>query len=77
MEVMTGDAVVFAPVTLGLVPEVLDAVDVPARAEREGLPVIDPVVMEAGDVEYVTGSKRIGIDDRIQLNPGFDDRRRS
>jgi hypothetical protein len=59
MEVMARDAVVFAHVALGLVPEVLDSVDVPARAEHKGFAVIDAMVMEAGDIEDVIGSERI------------------
>ena len=36
--------------------------------------MIDPVVMEAGDVEAVVSDEGVGVDDRIQLYLGFYDR---
>jgi len=54
VEVLSWDAVVSAQMSLGLVPEVLDAVDVVAAGCGEGLSVIDPVMMEARDVEAVS-----------------------
>jgi hypothetical protein len=47
MEVVLRDAVVSAQMTFGLVPEVLDAVDVVAAGSREGLSMIDPMMPEA------------------------------
>ena len=46
MEVVPGNAVVFAQVTLGLVPEVLDAVDVVAAVLGELLLVVDPAMVK-------------------------------
>ena len=54
MEVLTRDAVVATQVALGLVPEVLDPVDVIALV-GEQLGVVDPHVMELGDVEHING----------------------
>ena len=56
---MARDSVVSAQVALGLAPEVLDAVDVASRPDHERLLVIDPVMTEAGNVEYVVGGERV------------------
>src|ERR1700735_1293648 len=48
---------------LGLVPEVLDAIDV----GPSGADVIDPVVMEFGDVAAVIDAQGIGVDDAVGL----------
>ena len=45
------NAVVTAERALGLVPEVLDSIDVIVAIENVGVRVVDPVVMEPGDVE--------------------------
>ncbi len=49
---------------LGLVPEVLNAVDV-AGLVGEALRVVDAQVMELGNVQHVIGRKAVGIDDGI------------
>ena len=49
-------AVVTAERALGLVPEVLDSIDVIVAIENVGVRVVDPVVMELGDVEdFIAG----------------------
>lgn len=73
MEVVPGNAVVFAQVTLGLVPEVLDAVDVVAAALGELLLVVDPAMVEARDVEVVVSMMTIGINHGIQRYLGIYD----
>ena len=55
MEVVLGNAVVLAQVALGLVPEVLDAVDVVGIGGK-ALAMIDPMMAEARDIEIVVGS---------------------
>lgn len=67
MEVLPGDAVVSAQVSLGLVPEIFDAVDVVLSIGEE-LRVIDPHMMEIGDVELIIGAKAVGVDDAVRLH---------
>ena len=57
---------------LGLVPEVLNAVDV-VFLIREELGVVDAVVLEAGHVEHVVGAQRVGVDDRVGHHLDVDD----
>ena len=58
------DAVIASQVPLCLVPEVLDAVDmIPVLCEQFG--VVDPDVLELGDVQHVIGPKAIGVDDGV------------
>jgi hypothetical protein len=47
-----GNAVEFAHMPLGLVPEILDAIDVrlPIREQPD---VLDSVVLEGGDIQHV------------------------
>ena len=45
------NAVVTAERALGLVPEVLDSIDVIVAIENVGVRVVDPVVTKLGDVE--------------------------
>ena len=66
------DTVETAHMALGLVPEVLDAVDV-VFLVGEQLGVVDAAVLEAGDVEHVVGAQRVGVDDRIGHHLGVDD----
>ena len=68
---MAWDAVVSAQVALCLVPEILDAIDVSAWSDDEGLAVTDTVVTKAGNVEHVVSGQGIGKDDGIQLYLGF------
>ena len=65
-EMFARNAVVFAQDTLGLVPEVFDAVNVMAALVDEGLRMIDATMLEAGDVENVITRKTIGIDHGIR-----------
>ena len=60
------DTVVFAQHALGLVPEVLDAVDVMAAGADEGLGVVDAPVLEARHVQNVIAAEAVGIDDRVR-----------
>ena len=63
-EIVMGDAIVAAQMMLGLVPEILDPVDVIVLvSEQDG--VVDAEVLELGHVEYIIASERISIDDTI------------
>lgn len=67
------NTVVFSEVTLGLVPEILDAVDMSMLVGHELLEVIDPMVMEAGDIENVVDAEGVGEDDGIRHHLACDD----
>ena len=67
-----GDAVETTHMTLGLIPEVLDAIDV-VLLIGEQLGVVDAVVLETRYIEHVIGTKGIGVDDTVGDNLVFDD----
>mgnify|MGYP003115850273 CR=1 FL=1 len=64
---LAGNAVVAAKMAFGLVPEVFDAVDVVLPVSKEP-GVIDPHVVEIGDVELVIGAEAVGVDDAVRLD---------
>ena len=70
MEASCRDTVETTHVTLGLVPEVLDAVDVILLFGEE-LGVVDAEVLEACHVQHVVGVQRIGVDDAIGAKPSY------
>jgi len=61
-EVLSWNAVIFAQLALGLLPEVLNSVDVISAPVDERLGVVDAVMFEAGDVENVVTRQSIRID---------------
>ena len=67
------DAIVAAQMALGLVPEVLDAVDVVSPV-GELLAMVDAHVAELGHVEHVVGLETVAIDHGIGLYARPDDR---
>lgn len=67
MEVLTGNAVEPAQVSLGLVPEVFDAVDVRTLAD-ETLLVVDTPMLESGDVEHIVDRETISKNNGIRLD---------
>ena len=73
MEVGFGDAVVAAEVAFGLVPDVLDAVDMVATIGDEGFGMVDPHVVELGDVKDVARAETVGVDNAIGLDPMAND----
>lgn len=75
VEVLLGNAVVAPQMPLRLVPEVLDTVDVVGIFGKE-FRVVDPDVMELGNVQHVIGSEAIGIDDGIGPHLVPDDRKK-
>ena len=73
MEVLPGNAVVAAQMTLGLAPEVLDPIDVVA-AVGEPLPVVDALVSKLRHIKNIVGSKAIGADNGVWLDSTAHDR---
>jgi len=61
VEVLPRDAVVAAQVPFGLVPEVLDTVDVPL-AVAKALLVVDPHMAKLRHVEHVVGTVTVCIE---------------
>ena len=61
------DAVVAAQMPLGLVPEILDAIDVVGAVDERVL-MVDPLMVEFGNIEGIIGSVAICVDDAVWLN---------
>lgn len=70
---LPGDAVVAPQMPFGLVPEIIDSVDVVALV-GEQFGVVDPHVMELGDIEHIIAAKGIGIDHAAGSDLLADDR---
>ena len=73
VEIVRLDAVVFAHMTLGLVPKILDPVDVILLVCKE-LRMIDPAVMEVGNIQRIVSSERVRVDDAVRFDLLLDDR---
>ena len=73
MEVLFRDAIETAQVPFGLVPEILDPVDMVA-VFRKGFRVIDPHMVELGNIQGVIAGEAICIDDAVRLDGLPDDR---
>ncbi len=67
------DTIEFAHVALGLVPEILDTVDV-IMAVSEQLGMVDPVVVEGGHVQHIIAAPAVGIDDAVGHHFTLDNR---
>ena len=64
MKVLLFDAIKAAQVALGLVPKVLDAIDVvPVLGKARG--VVDSPVMKLTNIECILGPERVGVNDAI------------
>ena len=59
-----GNTIVFAQVALGLVPKILDPVDIvfPFGEQKR---MIDPAVLEQGHIQRVIAPPAVGIDNTI------------
>ena len=68
-----GNTIKFAQVALGLVPEVLDAVDVVFTGGKQ-FGVIDPQMPEASHSERVVAGQRVTINDGVGHNSFFQNR---
>jgi len=71
--VLAWDAVVAPQVALGLVPEVLDPVDVVALV-GEQFGMVDPHVVELRDIEHIVAAEGVGIDHAVGPDLLLDDR---
>ena len=67
------DTVEFAHVTLGLVPEVLNAIDV-IMAISEKLGMVDPKVVKVRHIQHTIASPAVGVDDAIRDHLALYDR---
>ena len=67
-----GDAVEPSQVALGLVPEILDPVDV-VLPVREALRMVDPDMVEVRDIQGVIASETVRVDDAVGQNHTFHD----
>lgn len=72
VKVVGFDAVETSQMTLGLVPEVLDSVDV-ILPVGEQLGVVDAQVFKLRDIEHVVGAQRVGVDNRVWSHMLLDD----
>ena len=66
------DTVEFAHVALGLVPKILNPVDVILLVCKE-FGMVDPKVMEIRDVQHVVAAPAIRINDAVRNHFTFDD----
>lgn len=73
VEVLPRDPVVAAQMAFGLVPEILDAVDVVATV-GEPLPVINAPVPKLRDIKDIVGGEAVCVDDRVGLDGPAHDR---
>ena len=67
VEVGFRDAVIAAQMSLGLVPEILDAIDL-VGALYKGVLVIDPLMVEFRNIKNIIGSITIGVDNAVWLD---------
>ena len=70
---LLGNTVKFAEVTLGLVPEVLDAVAV-VFTVRKALGMVDPQMPKAGNIQGIVARQGVTVDDGVRHNPLLQDR---
>ena len=61
------DTVEFTHVALGLVPEILDPVDVIMTVCKE-MRMIDPEVVKGRDIQHIVATPAVGIDDTVWHN---------
>ena len=73
IKVLRFDAVESPHVTLGLVPEILNSIDVIFLIGEERR-VIDSAVMEVAHIKSIIGSKCVRVNDAVGLYALFDDR---
>ena len=65
MEMLLGNTVKFAEVTLGLVPEVLDAIDVVFTSGKQ-LGVVDPPMPKARNIQGIIAGQGVTVDDGVR-----------
>ena len=64
-----GNTIEFAHVPLGLVPEILNAIDV-IVAVCEELRMVDAEVMDVRHIQHIIAEPAVGINDAIRWLPG-------
>jgi len=64
-EAVPGDAVETSQVALGLVPEILDAIDV-VLPVHEPLGMIDPYMVEVRDIQRIIALESVRVDDAVR-----------
>ena len=70
---LLGNPIEFPHVTLRLVPEILNAVDVVPLVGKE-LGMVDPQVLEVRDIQHIVGLPAVGIYDAVGDDLALDDR---
>lgn len=75
VKVLFPDPVKSTQMPLGLVPEVLDTVDVIVPVGEE-FGMIDPVMVEARNVQGVVSAEGVGIDDAVRRDLLLDNRQK-
>jgi len=73
LEVVPGDAVVFAQNPLGLVPEVLDPVDVFAMLVYELAVMVNAFMFELAHLQHIIALEAVGVHNRVRHNFLSDD----
>ena len=73
MEVFSGNTIEASQMTLRLVPEVLDAVDM-VSGFNKFLSVIDAVMSELRDIQSIIAQKAIRIDNAVRFDCPSNDR---
>ena len=68
-----GNTIKFAHMTLGLVPEVLDAIDV-VMLVRKQFGVIDTKVLELTHIKHIISTPAIRVDDTVRYYLTLNDR---
>ena len=68
-----GNTVKFTHMTLGLVPEVLNAIDV-IVAISEKLGIVDPKVVKVQHIQHIIASPTVGVNDAIRDHLALYDR---
>ena len=75
MKVLSGNSIEWAHVSFGLVPEVLNAVDVIGLISKE-LRVVNAQMTELRDIQCIIRSEAVSVDDRIRFDFVSNDRKK-
>ncbi len=64
---VSGNAVKSAQMTLGLIPEILNAINV-IPAIRKPCFMVNPIVLEVRNIQHITGAESVGVHDAVGHN---------
>lgn len=67
VEILFGNAIKSAHISLGLIPKILNAIDMIMLVCKQ-LTMIDSIVLEIGHIKDVVAGECIGIDDAVRRN---------